>query len=118
MDAVMTLSPLATRIESALDSDLNHPWCVHRLYERLGPVVDLSARETLLETTQRAAEELVRTGRARREYVSAIAIGVHCEDSVFWSVDAKRECLAEFGPEYEAPTILNRMASHFQCHGL
>ena len=72
----------------------------------------------MLALTQNAAEELVREGRVCREYVSTVGIGVHCEDSLYWLPLVGRTCLADFGPEYESPVILQRLASHFQCHGL
>ena len=118
MEAAVSLSPLATQIDAALNEDVDRPWCVHRLYESLVSGHTAGNRDNMLEVTQRAAEELVRIGRARREYVSAIGIGVHCEDSLFWSVRSAHSHLSEFGPEYESPTILHRMASHFQCRGL
>jgi hypothetical protein len=118
MDAVVTLSPLASRIEHTLTEDVDRPWCVHRLYEEVVAAPGPGGRESMLELTQRAADELVAVGRARREYVSAIGIGVHCEDALYWAPNCQQSCLADFGPEYESPTILHRMASHFQCRGL
>ncbi len=72
----------------------------------------------MLEVTRRAADDLVTEGRAQREFVSAIGIGVQCEDSLYWSAGCRKRTLADFGPEYESPTVLRRLASHFQCHGL
>jgi hypothetical protein len=118
MEAAISLSPLATRIDVALNEDVDRPWCVHRLYEKLVSGQATASRDNMLEVTQRAAEELVRLGRARREYVSAIGIGVHCEDALYWTARSDRSQLSDFGPEYESPTILHRMASHFQCRGL
>jgi hypothetical protein len=106
------------RIEAALNARSEKPWCLHRLCDEIvrpmAPVGDMD----LLEMTKRAADELSRSGRARIEPVSALTIGVHCEDWVYWSAHSAKLTLAEFGPEYEAPAILYRLASHFQCHGL
>ncbi|MFY9717384.1 MAG: hypothetical protein WAK40_05565 [Thermoplasmata archaeon] len=111
-------SQLSSRIESTLNSDPERPWCVHRLYEELVAAREPGNREVLLEATQRAADALVVNGKAHREFVSAIGIGVHCEDALYWSKRSIKRSLADFGPEYESPTILRRLASHFQCHGL
>ncbi|MGA8710267.1 MAG: hypothetical protein WB786_03435 [Thermoplasmata archaeon] len=118
MDATVSLSPLATRIEAALNDDLERPWCVHRLYEEFVSTPGATSREDLLAVTQRAAEELVRVGHARQEYVSATTIGVHCEDTLYWSSRSTRQRLADFGPAYEWPTVVQRLGSHFQCRGL
>ena len=117
MEASVSLSELAARVDTTLRTGSDRPWCVHRLYEELvaGPGV---GRDELLLVTQRAAEELVSSGRARREYVSATSIGVHCEDTLYWSVTSEKERLADFGPEYEWPTVVQRLGSHFQCRGL
>lgn len=109
---------LKDRIETVLDETPDRPWCVHRLYEELLATGSPNSREVLLEVTRRAADELVDDGRAQREFVSAIGIGVHCEDSLYWPNDSGKRTLADFGPEYDSPTILRRLASHFQCHGL
>jgi len=101
-----------------LEEEPVRPWCVHRLYEELVAPASARPRDDMLAVTRDAAEELVREGRAQREFVSATAIGVQCEDSLYWSFDSDRHHLAEFGPEYESPTILRRLASHIQCHGL
>jgi hypothetical protein len=106
------------RIEAALNSKFERPWCMHMLLEQVVRPIAGDADADLLEVTRRAADELTRSGRARREPVSALSIGVHCEDWVYWSVGSQKSTLAEFGPEYEAPTILYRLASHIQCHGL
>jgi hypothetical protein len=105
-------------IDSALNEDLERPWCVHRLYEKLLAAPGPESRDIQLVKTQAAADELVHAGRAEREYVSASAIGVHCEDVLYWSNRAHKHHLAEFGPEFESPTVLQRLASHFQCRGL
>jgi hypothetical protein len=106
------------RIETTLEESPDRPWCVHRLYEETLTVSPTVGREGMLSLTQQAADDLVSAGRAYREFVSAVGIGVHCEDSLYWSHDSEKRTLAEFGPEYESPTILRRLASHFQCHGL
>jgi hypothetical protein len=109
---------LTERIESALNETPDVPWCIHRLYEELVPSRDPRDRDGLLLETQHAADSLVREGRAAGETVSAVSIGVHCQDSVYWSKLAGKEHLEQFGPEYESPTILRRLASHMYCHGL
>ncbi|MCI4331250.1 MAG: hypothetical protein L3K19_05325 [Thermoplasmata archaeon] len=109
---------LADRIQQALDESVDSPWCVHRLYEEVVASVGFEDRGNGLEVTRRAADRLVEAGRARFEGVSAISIGVHCEDALYWSVNSPHTALEQFGPSYESPTILRRLASHFQCHGL
>ena len=111
-------SELRDRIAETLEQDPDRPWCVHGLYEALLASGNEPRRDTLLLETQRAAEALVGEGRARREFVSAIGIGVHCEDSVYWTPRAAKATLSEFGPDYESPAILYRLASHIRCHGL
>jgi len=118
MSSTVSLSDLANRIEEALNGNVSRPWCVHRLYETLLSQGESRTRDSLLEITQHAADELVAAGRARREYVSAIAIGVHCEDALYWPARSPELRLSDFGPEFESPAILHRLASHFQCHGL
>jgi hypothetical protein len=113
----MTAS-LAERIESALNGTPEQPWCLHRLYEELLPSENPGERDGLLLETQHAADSLVRAGRAAGETVSAVSIGVHCQDSVYWSMLSGKSHLEDFGPEYESPTILRRLASHMYCHGL
>jgi len=113
-----SLSPLASRIDAALTSDLERPWCVHRLYEEVTCAQGLGSRDDVLVLTERAAEEVVAAGRAQREFISATGIGVHCEDSLFWSTEAHRTQLTDFGPEYDSVTVMRRMASHFRCRGL
>ena len=112
------LAGLSEQIAETLERDPDRPWCVHGLYEALLATGGDLHRDELLAKTQEAAEELVGEGRAKREFVSAIGIGVHCEDSVYWTPRAGRGCLAEFGPDYESPAILYRLASHIRCHGL
>lgn len=111
-------SDLTERIATALDEEPVRPWCKHRLYEEILRSSVEGSRDEGLDAAERAADELVYRGDARREYVSAVAIGVHCEDSVYWSKRSVNERLADFGREYEAPTVLHRLASHIQCHGL
>ncbi len=109
---------LIARVQAMLDEEPEKPWCVHRIRDQVASDRDEFADEALLFESRRAADLLVATGKARRESVSAVAIGVHCEDSVYWSTRSKFEALEEFGPEYESPAILHRLASHFECHGL
>ena len=112
------LPTLPERVEAALNQRPYRPWCVHRLHEVLIPASVPEDRDRLLNEAQRAADELVQAGRAGREVVSAISIGVRCEDSLYWSTSAAKSRLEDFGPEYESPTILHRLASHMYCHGL
>jgi hypothetical protein len=118
MERTRPVPDLKSRIEEVLDRDPDRPWCVHRLYEELIATWSAAPRDDMLEVTRKAAEDLVQEGRAQREFVSAIGIGVHCEDSVYWAEASAKHRLSDFGPEYESPTILRRLASHFQCHGL
>lgn len=111
-------TPLKERIAETLDHHPDEPWCVHRLFETLTPPVGWFDRDHGLDAARHAADELIEEGRARRELVSAISIGVHCDDSVYWSLRSGKAHLADFGPAYESPTILRRLGSHFQCHGL
>jgi hypothetical protein len=117
--ASTALSGLMDQIESELNADVDRPCCVHRLYESLARSTRAGEDpDQLLSTVQDAADELTRQGRARKEAISAVAIGVHCQDTVYWSVRSPNRALQDFGPEYESPTILRRLASHIQCHGL
>lgn len=109
---------LRHRIAETLEREPARPWCVHGLYEALLASGSDLHRDELLLKTQTAADDLVGEGRARREFVSAIGIGVHCEDSVYWTPRTGKENLADFGPDYESPAILYRLASHIRCHGL
>jgi len=113
-----SLAGLEERIESSLNDDPERPRCVHGLYEELLAPEGPGSRDDLLDLTRRAAEELVEHGRARRRYVSAIAIGAHCEDTVYWSVTSPNRELEEFGPEFEQFAIARRLAGHIQCHCL
>jgi hypothetical protein len=115
-EAEVAPAELEARIERTLNGDPEHPWCKHRLFEELLPGERRSDR--LLLITEAAADALAEAGRVRREPISAISIGVHCEDCLYWSTDSPNERLADFGPEYESPVILRRLASHFECHGL
>lgn len=110
--------PVAERIQEVLDRNVDQPWCVHRLYEEVVSGFGYEDRGRGLEFTRVAADGLVRSGQARYEGVSAISIGVHCEDALYWSMKSPHTTLDQFGPQYESPTILRRLASHFQCHGL
>jgi|HubBroStandDraft_1064217.scaffolds.fasta_scaffold02285_7 hypothetical protein len=114
----VSVPALKDQIEATLDADPDRPWCVHRLYEELVATAIPGGREDMLVLTQTAADDLVMEGRAHREFVSAVGIGVHCEDSLYWSPESEKRTLADFGPEYESPRILRRLGSHFQCHGL
>jgi len=109
---------LSERIENTLNDSPDLPWCIHRLYEELLPSGAPEERDGLLLETKTAADSLVRAGRAGGETVSAVSIGVHCQDSLYWSTLAGKQRLEQFGPEYESPTILRRLASHMYCHGL
>lgn len=109
---------LRARVEGLLDSDLDRPWCVHRLYEELYDERTRGNREEDLRATERAADALVDARRARREVISATSIGIHCEDSLYWSARSGRSSLGEFGPEFESPAILRRLGSHLFCRGL
>lgn len=110
--------PLKERIAATLDDHPDEPWCVHRLFETLTPPIGLFDRDRGLDAARHAADQLTDEGRARRELVSAVSIGVHCDDSVYWSLHSGKTHLADFGPAYESPTILRRLGSHFECHGL
>ncbi len=112
------LDALAEDIREALETDLERPWCIHRLYEEVVSPSGKYPVDDLLLKTELAANYLAETGRARREPITALAIGVHCEDCLYWSLRAPQERLDDFGPEYTSPEILNRLAAHFQCHGL
>ncbi|MGA8303698.1 MAG: hypothetical protein WA691_04315 [Thermoplasmata archaeon] len=118
MKSSVQIPDLKDRIASALAETPFRPWCIHRLYEELLASEGPHVRDDMLHLTEQAANDLVAEGRAQREFVSAIGIGVHCEDSLYWSREATMRTLADFGPEYESPTVLRRLASHFQCQGL
>ncbi|MCI4335581.1 MAG: hypothetical protein L3K17_00060 [Thermoplasmata archaeon] len=112
------MEDLMDRIEEALNEEPYRPWCLHRLCEEVVATRIPRDRDGLLRLTEQLADQLAAEGRAQREPVSALSIGVHCQDSLYWSVKANQHHLEEFGPEYEVPTILHRLASHMYCHGL
>jgi hypothetical protein len=109
---------ISERIRAPLDGDPRRPWCVHRLFGVLSAEGDPGDRDLLLEAIRHAADELAARGQARREWVSTVRIGVPFQDSLYWSVRSPHRSLAEFGPEYEPPVILHRLASHLECRGL
>ena len=109
---------LREEIRRVLHEPPLRPWCVHRLYETLVARRQHGDRDDLLLVPEKAADQLFHEGAALREYVSAAPIGVHCQDSLYWAVDAGKRRLAEFGPEYESPTVMRRLGSHIRCSGL
>jgi hypothetical protein len=109
---------LKERIEANLNDSLDRPICVHGLYETIKEADPAAHRDDLVECVRAAAEDLVQEGHAQHAYVSAIAIGAHCEDEVFWSARSPNRHLEEFGPEFEQLAVARRLASHFECHGL
>lgn len=115
-EAAPELGDLMVRIESVINREPDHPWCVHRLFETVLPAAPREDR--WLELTENAADTLAREGRVHREPVSAMTIGLHCQDCLYWSSASPAACLADFGPDYESPKILRRLTSHFECRGL
>jgi len=113
-----SLGTLRERIEATLNDSPDRPWCIHRLYEHLLARESPRDREGSLRATEEAADQLATDGEARREAVSAVSIGVHCQDALYWSTLSDKRRLDDFGPEYESPAILHRLASHMQCRGL
>ncbi|MCI4373376.1 MAG: hypothetical protein L3K02_07030 [Thermoplasmata archaeon] len=109
---------LKDQIESSLNDSPDRPICVHGLYETIKEADPAARREDMVESVRAAAEDLVQEGHAQHAYVSAIAIGAHCEDEVFWSSRSPNQHLEEFGPEFEQLAVARRLASHFECHGL
>jgi len=109
---------LMAQIASAVETDLERPWCIHRLYEEVVSPSGQFPLDDLLLKTELAANQLAAKGAIRAEPVSTVSIGVHCQDSLYWSVRCPHHSLAEFGPEYETPRVLYRLASHFRCQGL
>jgi hypothetical protein len=109
---------LKDRIEAAVNDEPFRPWCVHRLHEELGGPDPTEDREYQLMATQLAADQLADRGRLLRQEVSAVTIGVHCQDTLYWSPKAGFSSVDEFGPDYESPALLRRLGTHFLCHGL
>jgi hypothetical protein len=109
---------LKDHIEAALNESPDRPICVHGLYETLKETEPVPPRDETLEALRGAAENLVREGHAHHAFVSAIAVGAHCEDEVFWSARSPFHQLEEFGPDFEQFALARRLASHFECHGL
>jgi hypothetical protein len=113
-----SIPPLRDRIQATLEQEPYRPWCVHGLSEELADPGGFGDRDELLMRTQLAADELAANGVLRREEISAIAIGVHCQDTLYWSKRAAMDRLDDFGPDYENPALLHRLGAHFRCHGL
>ncbi|HKV90414.1 MAG TPA: hypothetical protein VJQ43_04350 [Thermoplasmata archaeon] len=113
-----SIASLQDRIEAAVNDEPYRPWCVHRLHEELADAIPLADREHMFLMTQLAADQLAAMGRIQREEVNAVTIGVHCQDTLYWSPQAGKRRVEEFGPDYESPTLLRRLGAHFQCHGL
>jgi len=109
---------LGRRIQATLETTPLRPWCIHRLYESIVTSSDDRPLDAGLSATEAAAEALRHGGRVQGESVSALSIGVHCQDSLYWSARSQFHRLEDFGPEYTSPAILYRLASHFRCHGL
>jgi hypothetical protein len=119
MDSHSTaIAGLKDHVEATLNESPDRPICVHGLYEQLKASEPTAPREDALEALRGAAENLVREGHAHHAFVSAIAVGAHCEDEVFWSTRSPFHQLEEFGPEFEQFALARRLASHFECHGL
>jgi hypothetical protein len=119
MDArPLAVEDLKEQIESTLNDSIDRPICVHGLYETVKEAEPGAARADLVELVRTAADNLVLEGQAQHAYVSAIAIGAHCEDEVFWSARSPHRRLEEFGPEFDPLVVARRLASHFECHGL
>jgi hypothetical protein len=109
---------LREQIDASVSEEPFRPWCVHRLHEELVDPTSTEDREMGLMRMQLAADQLAAAGRVKREEVNAFTIGVHCQDTLYWSPRAGVERLEEFGPDYQSPTLLRRLGAHFQCHGL
>lgn len=114
----LSLEELKLQIQTAIRSEPLQPWCVHRLAESILAPDDPDVRTSAVLRTENAANVLTDEGKARRETVSAVTIGVHCQDTLYWSPEATQKALEDFGPEYESPAVLRRLASHMYCHGL
>jgi len=112
------VSGLKDQIVASLNDSPDRPICVHGLYESLKEGSPGAGRDDMVERVRRAAEHLVQEGQAHRAFVSAIAIGAHCEDEVFWSARSPYRTLEDFGPEFDQLAVARRLASHFECHGL
>jgi hypothetical protein len=113
-----TIEALMQEIAQVVESDLDRPWCVHRIYEEAVSPGGRFPLDDLLLKTELAANQLAAEGRLCAEAVSTVSIGVHCQDSVYWSLRSPHRKLEEFGPDYESPRVLYRLASHFRCRGL
>lgn len=109
---------LRDRIEAAVNEEPYRPWCVHRLHEEVAELYSDEDREYQLMATHLAADQLADRGKLQRQEVSAVTIGVHCQDTLYWSPEAGYTSVDEFGPDYESPALLRRLGAHFQCHGL
>jgi hypothetical protein len=109
---------LRDRIEAVVNEEPYRPWCVHRLHEELEGPDPVEDRAFQLMVTQLAADQLADRGRLLRQEVSAVTIGVHCQDTLYWSPKAGYTSVEGFGTDYESPALLRRLGAHFQCHGL
>ena len=113
------LASLRAGVEASIAEEPLQPWCVHRLTETLqDPTGNEEERERQLMITQLAADQLAAEGKLMRASVNAVALGVHCEDVLYWSPKAGFDRVAQFGPDYEEMAVLRRLGSHFRCHGL
>ncbi|MGA8275148.1 MAG: hypothetical protein WB789_01055 [Thermoplasmata archaeon] len=113
-----TVDDLKEQIEANLNDSLDRPICVHGLYKTIKEADPGTHRDDLAEGVRAAAEDLVQEGHAQHAYVSAIAIGAHGEDEVFWSSHSPHQHPEEFGPEFEQLSVARRLAALFECHGL
>jgi hypothetical protein len=114
----VAIAHLQDQVEATLNESPDRPICVHGLFETLKETEPSGPREQVVELLRKAAENLVRDGQAQHAFVSAIAVGAHCEDEVFWTSRSPFRRLEEFGPEFEPFAVARRLASHFECHGL
>jgi hypothetical protein len=112
------IAHLQDQVEATLNDSPDRPICVHGLLETLKESEGGAPRDEVMELVRTAAENLVREGQAHHAFVSAIAVGAHCEDEVFWTSRSPHQQLEEFGPEFEQFAVARRLASHFVCHGL
>jgi hypothetical protein len=113
-----SLPALREGIRIVLSQEPWRPRCVHGLYEELTEAHGLADRDVLLMRTQLAADELAADGELYREAVSAVMIGVECQDTLYWSKHAGIQDIEKFGPDYERLAVLHRLGAHFRCHGL